>query len=73
MTKLQAAHPAQRHKTTHCKPLKSLTANCIPTLCLAILIAFTARPVQASTAINPRLDGPDRYQTSATIAKKFSD
>ncbi|MGI1660169.1 MAG: cell wall-binding repeat-containing protein [Desulfitobacterium sp.] len=45
----------------------------IPTLCLAILIAFTARPVQANTAINPRLDGPDRYQTSAAIAKQFSD
>ncbi|AGA67838.1 cell wall-binding protein [Desulfitobacterium dichloroeliminans LMG P-21439] len=45
----------------------------LPTLCLAILIAVTARPVQASIAIHPRLDGPDRYQTSATIAKQFSD
>ncbi|MEL1135020.1 cell wall-binding repeat-containing protein [Desulfitobacterium sp. THU1] len=45
----------------------------IPTLCLTILIAVTARPVQASTDINPRLYGPDRYQTSAAIANQFSD
>lgn len=40
---------------------------------LAIIIAMTTTPALASTTINPRLYGLDRYQTSTAIANQFSN
>lgn len=40
---------------------------------LAIFIAVTTTPALASTTINPRLYGLDRYQTSTAIANQFSN
>ncbi|HWQ73035.1 MAG TPA: cell wall-binding repeat-containing protein [Desulfitobacteriaceae bacterium] len=40
---------------------------------LAIFIPVTTTPALASTSINPRLYGLDRYQTSTAIANQFSN
>jgi len=40
---------------------------------LAIFIAVTTTPALASTTINPRLYGLDRYQTSTALANQFSN
>lgn len=50
---------------------KSIRLAILPIL-LAILITVTATPSLASTTINPRLFGLDRYETSIAIANQFS-
>lgn len=45
----------------------------LSTILLAIFITVTASPALASTAINPRLYGITKYQTSTAIANQFSN